>query len=330
MARSNPTLNEIAEHSGVSTATVSRVLSRSGSVSRTLVEKVNLSLRALGFKRDTQGLVALLVPAYDSGTVSEKLQGVENEAERLGYTVVPVHVGASVAATERNLQLLKVLDFDALIVLKDKIDPSHVREQFQLGEIPTVLVNHQIDRPGIHCIDIDRELAMYKAMSYLVSLGHKRIAYLSAPIDSKVARDRKRGVDRAIAASGVDLILKQGPATVEMGYQMAGSLLADAGSERPTAIIAFDDMVALGVLAALRAKGIRVPSDVSVVGFDDQFITRHSCPPLTTIHQPWLQMGQLAVRKVDDILAGRDQEVAGLTILESPLIVRESTGPPPA
>lgn len=330
MARSNPTLGEIAEHSGVSTATVSRVLSRSGSVSRSLVEKVNLSLRELGFKRDTQGLIGLLVPDYGSMTVFEKLEGVESEAERLGYSVVPIHVGNSQAVREKNLQLLKLLDFDALIILKDGIDPAGLRKQFQLGEIPMVVVNHRVDAPGIHCIDIDREIAMYKAMTYLVSLGHRRIAYFSAPLDTSVATARKRGVDRAVAESGAEIEMKQAPATLEMGYQMTGSILAGGDWQQPTAIVTFDDLVAMGVLGAARAHGRRVPIDLSVVGFDDLFISRHSYPPLTTVHQPWLQMGQLAVKKVDDILAGRDRELGGLTILESPLIVRESTGPPPA
>lgn len=289
-----------------------------------------MSLRELGFQRDTEGLIALLAPDYGSITVAEKLEGIGSEAERLGFTLVPIHVGASQAPGERNLRLLNVLDFDALIVLKDCLDPVRMRKGFQLGEIPTIVVNHRIEAPGIHCIDIDRELAVYKAITYLVSLGHRRIAYLSAPIDTVVSSDRKRGVDRAIRETDVDIDVRRAPATPETGYQLTGSIFSAPGPAGPTAIVTFDDMVAMGVLAAVRARGMRVPEDVSVIGFDDLMVARHSCPPLTSIHQPWFQMGQLAVRKIDDILAGRDRELGGLTILESPLIVRESTGAPPS
>ena len=95
------------------------------------------------------------------------------------------------------------------------------------------------------------------------------------------------------------------------------------------AVIAFDDMVAIGCLNALNSRGRKIPQEISVIGFDDLFITRHTNPPLTTVHQPWNRMGQLAVIKIDNILAGRDTDLGGLTILECPLIVRESTGPAP-
>lgn len=209
-----------------------------------MMTKVNMSLRALGFQRDTHGLIALLVPDYGSLTAAEKAQLIEEEAERLGY---------------------------------------------------------------------------------LVGLGHRRIAYLSAPLDRTFATERKRGIERAVSESRVQVDTRQGTITLETGYQMTRSLLSDTSSDPPTAIIAFDDMVAVGALATVRAQGKRVPGNVSVIGFDDLFIARHTCPPLTTVEPPWLQMGQLAMRKADDLLAGRETESSGITILESPLIVSEST-----
>lgn len=327
--RGNPTLEDIAAHSGVSAATVSRVLNRSGSVSKTLVEKVNQSLRELGFNQSRKGFLAILLPDLGSMTVTDKVVGVYSEAERLGYTVVPIHIGSSEKVNERNLQLFKILGFDALVIVKDRVDPEELREQYQLGAIPIVVVNHRVDMPNVHCIDIDRNVGMYKAVKYLISLGHTRIAYLSSPLDSPVAVERKRGIERALEEEGLTCICRQAEPSIESGFQLAGSLVNEPKDERPTAILAFDDLMAVGCLEALNSYGHRVPEEISIIGFDDLFITRHTNPPLTTIHQPWLRMGQLAVSKIDNILAGRDTDLGGLTILECPLIVRESTGPAP-
>jgi DNA-binding LacI/PurR family transcriptional regulator len=328
MAKNNPTLNDVAAHCGVSAATVSRVLNRSGSVSRDLVDRVNRALRELGFEQSTKGYLALLIPDFDSMTVTDKITGVYSEAERLGYTVVPLHIGKSDEATRRNLQLCKILGFEALVILKDGLQPEELREQYQLGSIPMIVVNHRVDVPHVHCIDIDRDVGMYKAARYLISLGHRRIAYLSAPLDTSVAVDRKNGLERALNEEGLDYTFRQAQPSIESGFQMTTSLMNEPEPVRPTAIIAFDDLVAVGSLDALNSGRYDVPGDVSVIGFDDLFITRHTCPPLTTVQQPWFRMGQLAVSKLDNILGGRDTDAEGLTILECPLIVRESTGPP--
>jgi DNA-binding LacI/PurR family transcriptional regulator len=326
--RRNPSLDDLDAHSGVSAATVSRVLNRSGSVSRELVTKVNQSLRTLGFEPDTRGYLAVLA-ADLTVTMTGKIAGVYSEAERLGYVVVILHTSDSPEVNERNLQLCKILKFDALIVLRENQNPDELREKYELGTIPIVVVNHRVDLPTVHCIDVDRVAGMYKAAKHLTSLGHRRIAYLSAPLDTSVALDRKTGIDRAMEESGASCTFRQADASVESGFQMTSSLLAEQEPDPPTAIIAFDDMVAVGSLEALKSLGRKVPEEMSLIGFNDQFITRHTSPPLTTVHQPWVKMGQLAVSKIDGILSSRDSHPGGLTLLEGPLIVRESTGPVP-
>lgn len=230
--KTNPSLNDIAAHSGVSAATVSRVLNRTGSVSRELVTKVNQSLRALGFEPESKGYLAVLAPDLSSMTVTDKIAGVYTEAERLGYTVVVLHVANSSEVNERNLQLCRILNFEALIILKDRVNPDELREQYQLGAVPIVVVNHRVDLPTVHCIDIDRVVGMYNAVKYLTSLGHRRIAYLSGPLDTSVAADRKMGLDRAMGESGLSVTFRQAEATIESGFQMTASILSDPASER--------------------------------------------------------------------------------------------------
>ena len=325
-AKSKPTLDDIAAHSGVSAATVSRILNRSGSVSKTLVEKVKKSLKELGIERAKTGFIALVF----GGLEDSALDGVYLEAEKLGYSVIPLHVGNTEEITGRNLQLLKMIDFDAIIILKDRMNPQDLREQYQIDGMPIIMLSQRVDVHDVYCIDTDRANGMYKAVKYLISLGHKRIAYISAPLESETAKARKRGIEKAVEEAGLHeswLTFRQGASSIENGFQMAGTLLNEPSSEKPTAIVAFNDLVAIGCLHALNTYGVKVPEDISVVGFDDIYITPYTNPALTTVHQPKEKMGRLAVTKIDNILSGRDLDKGGITLMECPLIVRESTGP---
>lgn len=324
--KSKPTIDDIAAHSGVSGATVSRILNRSGSVSKKLVEKVKNSLKELGIDRAKTGFIALAF----GGPHDSAIDGVYLEAEKLGYSVIPLHVGNTEEITGRNLQLLKMIDFDAIIILKDRMNPQELREQFQLGGMPIVMLSQSVDVHNVHCIDTDRCSGMYKAVKYLFSLGHKRIAYISAPLEYETAKARKRGIDKALNEAGLENInftLRQGASSIENGFQMTGTLLNSPVCEKPSAIVAYDDRVAIGCLHALNSHGIRIPEDISVVGFDDIYVAPYTNPALTTVHQPKEKMGQLAVTKIDNILSGKDLDKGGITLMECPLIVRESTGP---
>ena len=324
--KSKPTLDDIAAHSGVSAATVSRILNRSGSVSKTLVEKVKTSLRELGVERAKTGFIALVF----GGPEDAAFMGVCLEAEKLGYAVIPLHVGSGKETTGKSLQLLKMVDFDALIVLKDRMNPVELRGRYQIDQMPIVMLSQRVEVPDVHCIDTDRASGMYKAVKYLISLGHKQIAYISAPLESETAKARKRGIEKAVAEAGLhesSFIFRQGESSIENGFQMAGTLLNEPPSEKPTAIVAFNDLVAIGCLHALNTYGVKVPEDISVVGFDDIYVTPYTNPALTTVHQPKEKMGRLAVTKIDNILSGKDLDKGGLTLMECPLIVRESTGP---
>jgi DNA-binding LacI/PurR family transcriptional regulator len=115
---------------------------------------------------------------------------------------------------------------------------------------------------------------------------------------------------------------------VEGGFQGMSALLAQSGAEPPTAVVAYNDMIAIGALNAIRNHGLRVPEDISVVGFDGISIAAHTNPPLTTINQPKFQMGSLAMRMLHAMIRGQDMPGGGYTLMESPLIIRGSTAPP--
>jgi DNA-binding LacI/PurR family transcriptional regulator len=139
-----------------------------------------------------------------------------------------------------------------------------------------------------------------------------------------------KGIQRALSEVGLTLksqFYRWCSPTIEEGFQVAVSLLSLPSSGRPTAIITFNDLIAIGVLHAVRTVGLNVPDDISVVGFDDIYLSLHTNPPLTTISQPKYRMGQLAIQKISTILSGNATGTEVFTPLECPLIVRESTAP---
>jgi LacI family repressor for deo operon, udp, cdd, tsx, nupC, and nupG len=163
----------------------------------------------------------------------------------------------------------------------------------------------------------------------LYALGHRRIGVVTGPMTGPLTADRLLGVRTQAAARRAEgqLQIRQGDFTHESGEAAAEQLLR--GSARPTAIFCFNDEMAFGVMAAARRKGLRVPRDLSIVGFDDIRFARHTDPPLTTVTQPTREIGEGTVRLLLGILSGSDAGPTSLT-LPHELTVRQSTAPPPA
>jgi LacI family transcriptional regulator len=200
--------------------------------------------------------------------------------------------------------------------------------------IPLVVINRRYNQEGIHCILVDFENAICRATQHLLSLNHTRIGYLAAFGTSQIALARQRGLESALAEVGLPLRpewCSTVPPGVEIdgGFQAMLALLDLAPDERPTGVIAFNDVIALGALHAARTRGLRVPHDLSVIGVDDIFAAAHAHPPLTTVSQPKYRMGALAVQTLRQMSRGQMDTLSSCTVLESPLIVRESTGPAP-
>jgi DNA-binding LacI/PurR family transcriptional regulator len=196
-----------------------------------------------------------------------------------------------------------------------------------------VLLNHSIRHPEIPCVIADSESAAYHAARHLLSLNHARIAFIAGPSAAEAAAARRRGVERALAEAGLVLPAEWSVSSlpnVNGGFLAMSALLALPRDRRPTAVIVYNDIMALGALHAARAQRLRVPEDVSVVGFDDIAMAAHANPPLTTIAQPKYRMGRVAMQLLRSMMQGNASPGEGYTLMESPLIVRESTGPAPA
>jgi len=326
-----PTLENIAAHSGVSVATVSRVLNRSGAVSKDLELRVKDAMQALGKETSRVYTLAFVIPEVLNPANTQIMAGVYEEAEKLSISVLTLNVSENASSQQNNLKLLKQFLVDGLIIFHEQVEPEKLIAEYNLDEdLPIVLVGRAIQSPRVYCINTNRETGMYQATKYLLSLNHKRIAFLSGPPEWELSQARLKGIQRALDEAGLNLhprLHRWVIPSIETGFQATGNLLQLPPEERPTAILAFNDLMAIGALHAVRSNGLLLPHDVSVVGFDDIYITPHTNPPLTTVAQPKFQIGQLAVQKISNVLNGYDAETGGVTLLECPLVVRESTAP---
>jgi len=182
--------------------------------------------------------------------------------------------------------------------------------------------NPRLRIPSVH---IDNAAAAAEAMDHLYSLGHRRIGIVTGPLVSPLSRDRLRGATTRARLEGTeqDFVIMHGDFSIESGSYAAERLFVR--QDRPTAIFCFNDEMAFGVMQVARRRGMRVPDDLSVVGFDDIRFSRHMDPPLTTIAQPMREIGEGTVRLLLDILSGKTVGPTSVTLAHK-LIVRGSTG----
>ncbi|MEY6563682.1 LacI family DNA-binding transcriptional regulator [Streptomyces sp. PGLac3x] len=326
------TLAQVAQRAGVSISTVSKVLNGRQDVAAPTRIKVERLLEAHAYRRTTRSaheapLIEIVFHELESIWAMELIRGVENVAKTHGAGVVLTESGTRHAPgpewMEAMLQrrpLGVVLVFSAL--------PGEVKEQLRARSIPFVIIDPagdpDPDVPSVGSANWNGGLA---ATRHLVECGHRRIGVITGPEDMLCSRARLDGYRSAMTMAGLevdpDLILF-GDFHVEGGYDRATDLLSLP--EPPTAIFAGSDLQALGVLEAARVQGLRVPHDLSVVGYDDVPLARWASPALTTIHQPLRQMAEEATQMLMRLRA--QEPVSTRLELATSLVVRKSTAGP--
>ena len=330
------TLEEIAEQSGVSISTVSRVINDSRSVGRESEARVKKAMEELGVepqkrvkpkKRPTS--VLMIMPDTDNPALAMIEIGARKEADMLGISLMIIRLNEEPWFQNSALNLLSHMPVDAVIIRPYQIDPVNVRNLCGRRSIPVVVLERIVDVPYVHCIDTNRENGMYQATKYLLSLNHQRMAYIAAQL-GEFSEPPLRGMRRALHEAGLSLdpdFLRWCAPSIEGGFQAASAFLQRLSGKRPSAILVYSDFLAIGVMHAVQTLGLRVPEDISVVGFDNNCFSPYMNPALTTVAHPQQHMGHLAIKKVHEMLNGQAAEQEGFTLLECPLIVRESTGP---
>ncbi|NEM92413.1 LacI family DNA-binding transcriptional regulator [Galbitalea soli] len=324
------TLSAVAEEAGVSIATISKVLNGRRDVAsgtRARVEGIleKNGYRRRGTERRTSTLIEVVFHELDSAWSMEIIKGVENIARANDMSVVLTESGSRHApGPEWIAGVLQRRPAGVVLVFSD-LAPAH-KEQLRSRDIPFVIVDPAGDpSPGVPSVGSANWAGGLAATRHLLELGHTRIAAITGPDDMMCSLARLDGFRSAMNSAGVAVdpaFVRFGDFHVEGGRQQADDLLDLP--ERPTAIFAGSDLQALGVLEAARARGIRVPEDLSVVGYDDVPLARWSSPSLTTIHQPLQKMAEEAARLVLRLREGADVLDRRID-LATHLVVRGST-----
>lgn len=334
------TIYEVAKRAGVSTATVSRVISQSRVVAPATRRRVLEAVADLRFEPNStaQNLrtfrtlkLLVTVPDLANPFFALILQGIEDAALRAGYSVLVGDTQHDEQREERYALMLKRKEADGLIFLGHRLPKEAATLMQSMAPRCAPIVNGCEFSPslGIPSVHIDNATAAREAMEHLYQLGHRRIGVVTGPLVSPLSRDRLSGVTAAAKEhhAANDCIIMHGDFSVESGAAAAERLLNRR--TRPTAIFCFSDEMAIGVLEVARRKGVAVPGQLSVVGFDDIRFARYTSPPLTTVAQPMRQIGHGVVRLLLDILAGEGDACTPQSVtLPHMLVVRESTAPP--
>lgn len=332
------TIRDVAEAAGVSPATVSRVFNHPGLVRGSTRLRVTDAANRLNFVANAWAsslsskatkMIGVLIPTINYSIYSETLRAIQLAAEQIDYTVL-----VSSSEWSPDLEVKRIHKFieqrvDGLILVG--AERSHeLYEKMQSHNIPFVIIWKLARGSGLPSVSFDNHKASAIAVDHLVDLGHRRIALIHGRTEiTDRGRGRREGFEQRMKERGLgvdhDLIRESYLEFEEAQSAMRKLLMV---KEPPTAVLAANDVLAIGAMKACQEAGLVVPEDISIVGCDSMSFGRYTTPPLTTIKIPVEEMGKRAVREIINVI--NDQPPAHAVELPLELLVRGSTGPAPA
>lgn len=330
-----PSIKDVARVAKVSHPTVSRALRHSPLVKAETAERIRQIARSIGYRPSAvarslvtkkTNTIGVVVTTITDPFIGEVVSGIEETANKHGYSVI---LANSNADPDREIQVANSFHehrVDAILVTSSRVGALYVPLLSQL-RIPVVLINNQHPGEFVHSVMIDNITASRNATQHLVELGHKRIAYISDRFGSQSDTERLGGYRQTLESAGIAFVsslVVAGDGRPAGGTRAMKQLLAQPAS--PTAVFCYNDMSALGALSCIREHGLRVPEDISLVGFDDLLFASYADPPLTTVRQSKHQMGQVAMEIVLKLFSGIRSETN--IKMQGELIVRRSTAAP--
>ena len=332
------TIKDVAVRAGVSTATVSYVINKSKFVSSELVERVQKAIRELNYLPSAlaRGLrvgrtmtLGLLMDDISNRFGAEFTRGLEDRACRSEYSVIISDLHKDMVDEKKSLNLLLEKQVDGLIYSGYGELEERLLHLWEDG-LPVIAVDKPLSTPAIPSILVNHRDATTHILEYLRGLGHSHIVYVAGLLKNPVTHIRSHAFKSFMQSNHLDgtgSSIQYGDYSLEHGYQTARRLFEKKSPA--TAIYCGDDLIAFGVIAGLKSRGIRVPRDVSVVSFGNDPIARYFDPPLTTVDYPMSAMGARAFDLFRSLI-GRGEHSDWNVVLPTELIVRESAAPPPA
>ncbi|MDJ0275730.1 LacI family DNA-binding transcriptional regulator [Sphingomonas sp. 2R-10] len=326
----NATIRDVARAADVSVASVSRVLNRHENVRPALREKVQAAAASLGYVPHAgarslslarSNAIGVVLPELHGEFFSELLRGMDREASERGLQLLLSNMHADPARAVEALHTMRGR-VDGLVVMAPHIDPDQLLGHLPVG-VPAVMVNcapHHQPRPELR---IDNATGARMMVDHLVATGRRRIVHVAGPEGNVDAEERIAGYRAAMADARLDAMVERGTFLEDSGVAIAQRLIGRGVDV--DAVFAANDMMAIGVLTALRRAGIAVPDRIAVAGFDDIPLARLISPALTTLRINIAQLGERAVARLIDQIDGADDH--GIELRAPTLVVRDTTSP---
>lgn len=324
-------ITDVALKAGVSIATVSRVLNNSDhKVNPATRQKVLGVIKELDYRPNAlaKGLlmkktmtVGIIIPDISNSYYAEIVRGIQDMADQSGYAIILLNTDRNQDRIIKHIYFLREKAADGIIFSGGVIHAEKVLSSLkELRERVVVIGRHQVD---FSAVVIDDKGGAAKATQHLIELGHRRIGFIGGPDKSNSARDRLSGYKSALTQSRYPIktnLIRKGDFTPRSGYLAAKELIQ---RERPTAIFAANDQMALGAIRAIKEQNLKVPDDLSVVGFDDIPVSSYFDPPLTTVEIPKYHIGAVAMEMLMNLISKKNAEK--LRWFHTQLLIRNST-----
>jgi len=330
------TIKDVARQAGVSIATVSRVINGNDNVRQTTREAVLKAVESLNYtpsalaqglqKKQTQ-TIGILFPDASSYYFAEIIRGINHYVRHHGYQIVVSSSHDAEEEAETLNTLLKSRQVDGVILMMPSVHNVDSLSIY-LQDVPAVLLNTEIEFPDSVTICPDNYYGAYQATMHLIEHGHTRLGILYGSPQNYDSQERYRGFTDALETSGITHRKEyeaKGDFSEHTGYQAARNILNQP--ERPTALFAANDAMAIGAMESAKQLGLQVPSDLAVCGFDDISTARYMSPPLTTVSVPVFHIGQTAGKQLLAELQGDSvEENPERQTIQVELVLRESCG----
>lgn len=327
-----PSIKDIAERAGVSYQTVSRILNGGGRASAETRERVLAIAEDIGYRRNAFARALVTRRSHSIGVIADSspkygpvstLTAVQAAARAAGYTTLVATVTRPTA--EQYDEILREFDeagIEGIVVIAPRVQMAQLAEQNAVGRPVVVLAPGETQVPGAVVFFEDQEQGARLATRHLIDLGHRHIAHIAGSQEWLDGQVRVRGWQAEMSQAQLPAPrVHYGDWTGDSAYAIGRLLIS---SDLPSAVFVASDLMALGFMRALHEAGLRVPEDVSVVGFDDAEFSAQTSPPITTVRQSFAEVGTRCVEILVDLLAGRPPDTHPLV---PKLIVRESTAP---
>ena len=333
---SEVTIKDVAKEAGVSYSTVSRVVNNKSYVNQGTRERVLQAMLRLGYQvnlhaRSLAGgqsnVIGLLVVDLTTQYMGEIISGIDDILAANQYELMLYTTHRRKAKESAYVHMMARGLADGLLISLPREPEAYLKSLRQKG-FPYVIIDHRSEEPSDCFVSADNYQGGYEATKHLIELGHQRIGIVTGWMDMVSAQDRLKGYQAALADAGIPFeeeLLFAGDFSQPGGFNGGTYLLELA--DRPTAVFASNDISAMGVIEATRAKGLQVPHNISVVGFDDIPTAALLSPQLTTMRQPLQKMGRSATQMLLDLLKNPEERPESI-IFPTELIVRETTAPP--